>query len=57
MQNAIYMLFVVVVGCSSMYEADGLLLHGKNLNILEFLRYKLGLKYQNLPIFAENKGP
>ena len=48
------MLFMVVVRCSSMYETYCLLLHGKNLNILAMLRYKLCLKkYQNLPIFAE----
>ena len=49
------MLFVVVVRCSSMYEAYCLLLHGINLNILAILRYKLGVKYQNLPIFAEKR--
>ena len=49
------MLFVLVVRCSSMYEVYCLLLHGKNLNILAILRLKLGLKNQNLPIFAEKR--
>ena len=49
------MSFVVVVSCSSMYEAYCLLLRGKNLNILAILRKKLCLKYQNLPIFAEKR--
>ena len=38
-----------------MYEAYCLLLHGKNLNILAILRYKLCIKYQNLPILAEKR--
>ena len=38
-----------------MYEAYCLLLHGINPNILAILRYKLGAKYQNLPIFAEKR--
>ena len=50
-----HMLFVVEVRCSPMYGAYWLLLHGNSPNILEFLRYKLSLKYQNLPIFAENQ--
>ena len=49
------MSFVVVVSCSSIYEAYCFLLRGKNLNILTILRKKLCLKYQNLPIFAEKR--
>ena len=46
------MLLAVVVRCRSMYEAY-LLLHGKNISSLLFLRYTLYTKYQKRQIFTE----